>query len=323
MAVQGDIVKEYLHRFPSVGSHKLVALIMRDVPGLFTDSEAARSAVRYYRGATGQRHRKDIAPDSYVPRVFIPESEDEGFDPYILPPDCYPIAVGSDAHIPYHDQDALEIFIERAAEIHARTILLLGGWLDFYQASRFVKDPRKRIVKDEIDTLYTILLKIKKAVPRARIVYKYGNHDERYDLYVMQNAPAIFDLPQTHLDAVLGLEKLGIDIVQNKRIIRAGHLNLIHGHEYTFSMSNPVNPARGLYLRAKKSSICGHFHQSSDHTETAINGDVVTCWSLGCLCGLHPQYMPLNKWNLGFAEIYDDGEYFRVQNRKIVNYRLL
>lgn len=322
-APKGDIVKEYLRRFPSTGSRKIAALIMRDVPGLFKDEDTARSAVRYYRGSVGSRNRRGMAAESFIPRVTVPEGEPEDFEPYLIPEDGYPIIVGSDAHIPYHDSDALEIFIERAVEIEAKTVLLLGDWLDFYLLSRFVKDPRKRRVNEEIATFKAILGEIRKALPKAHIIYKYGNHDERWDIYLMQNAPALFDVAETHLDKVLGLEALGVEVVQNKRVIRAGHLNLIHGHEYIGGISQPVNPARGLYLRAKKSAICGHFHQSSDHTETSINGDVVTCWSLGCLCGLHPQYMPLNKWNLGMGEIYKEGDFFRVANRKIIEYRLL
>jgi hypothetical protein len=88
-------------------------------------------------------------------------------------------------------------------------------------------------------------------------------------------------------------------------------------------MTNPVNPARGLYMRAKKTAFCDHYHQSSEHTESSINNDIVTCWSGGCLCGLHPDYLPLNKWNHGFAEIYNDDDYFTINNRKIINYKLV
>jgi hypothetical protein len=88
-------------------------------------------------------------------------------------------------------------------------------------------------------------------------------------------------------------------------------------------MTNPVNPARGLYMRAHKTSLCNHYHQSSEHTEGSINNDIVTCWSGGCLCDLHPEYLPLNKWNLGFTEIYNDDGYFTVNNRKIINYKLV
>jgi hypothetical protein len=69
--------------------------------------------------------------------------------------------------------------------------------------------------------------------------------------------------------------------------------------------------------------MCFHFHQTSEHTEPTISGEIITCWSVGCLCNLHPEYMPLNKWNHGFAEIYNEDGFFNVKNRKIINYKLL
>lgn len=323
MATKGEIVKEYLRKYPSIGSRKIADLIMQEVPGLFDSFDHARSIIRYYRGAMGDTARKRILPESYIPRVSVPPGEPENYEPYILSPDAYPMIVGADAHIPYHDQDALEIFIERARDLKAKTVLLLGDWIDFYLLSVFVKDPRARDVAGEIALFRDILTVIRRAVPKAKIIYKYGNHDERFDDYIKRNAPALFSLERVHLDSVLELSDLGVEIVQDKRVIRAGHLNLIHGHEYRFAISNPVNPARGLYLRAKKSALCGHFHQSSVHAEQDIAGKITNCWSVGCLCGLHPQYMPLNKWTHGFAEITMEDDYYNVRNRQIINYRLL
>jgi len=207
--------------------------------------------------------------------------------------------------------------------MQASTVILCGDWIDFYGLSRFVKDPRKRSVKDEIEELHEILAIIRNALPGARIIYKLGNHEERLDNYLMVNAPALYGMAEIELESLLKLSELGIEVVKDKRIIKIGHLAIIHGHEYIYSISNPVNPARGLFNRAKKSAICFHHHQTSEHTEPTISGDIITTWSGGCLCGLNPEYMPLNKWNLGFVEIYDDAGFYRVNNRRIVNYKLL
>lgn len=319
----GIVVQDYLRLYPSMSSRRLAELICKEVPAHFKDPEATRRVIRYYRGAAGDVDRVGISPADYMPRVLIPMADEEDFSPYILPDTAYPIIAGGDAHVPYHDQDALEIFIERAVKICARTVLLAGDWLDCYQISRYLKDPRKRSIKGEIDTFKTILDTIAQALPDAKIIFKVGNHEERYDAYLMANAPALFDLDYIHLDKILELKERGIEYVTNKRIIKAGHLHIIHGHEYIYSISNPVNPARGLYNRAKKSALCFHHHQTSEHTEPAINGDIVTTWSGGCLCGLRPQYMPLNKWNHGFTEIYNSDGFFTVSNRRIINYRIV
>lgn len=317
-----DIVIEYLRKYPSSSSRKLAELICKEVPGAFADAEKARNAIRYYRGSKGQSNRDHLSAESYVPKVTMPSPEPEDWKPYIFERSSYPIIVGGDAHIPYHDQDALELFIERAVEMGARTILLAGDWLDCYQLSRWEKDPRKRSIKEEIGAFKDVI-EVIKAATDAKIVYKLGNHESRLERYIMANAPALFGLDNITLPALINAAGLGIEIIPSLQIIRADHLNIVHGHEFGQSIFSPVNPARGLYMRAKKSALCFHHHRASSHSETAINGDRVITWSGGCLCGLHPEYMPINNWSHGFAEIYHDGEMFNVRNREIVNYRLV
>ena len=80
-----------------------------------------------------------------------------------------------------------------------------------------------------------------------------------------------------------------------------------------------IEDARGLFLRGKASAMQGHNHQTSEHTEPNMDGKIMTTWSIGCLCELHPQYMPINRWNHGcaFIEVADDGD-FQVQNKRIM-----
>jgi len=81
-------------------------------------------------------------------------------------------------------------------------------------------------------------------------------------------------------------------------------LNVIHGHEFNNGgmVSNPVNPARGYFLRGSGVHVIGsHYHQSSQHSQKNLEQNVTSTWSTGCLCDLHPDYRPANSWNHGFA----------------------
>lgn len=322
-SASGEIVKEYLRKYPSSPSNHLARLIVNEVPGVFRDSEQARTAIRYYRGARGDMSRRMMAPESYLPKIDIPLSDEEDSSPYCLTYGDFPLIVGGDAHIPYHDQDAIELFVERAIEIKAKTMILAGDWIDCYQVSRFNKDPRKRSIKDEIEMVREVIGAIKKAAPQMKIIYKIGNHEDRIDHYVMNNAPALYGLESVTLPGLLKTQELEITVVNSRRMIKAGHLHIVHGHEFGMSVFSPVNVARGLYLKAKKSSLCFHHHRASSHSETAINGDRVTCWSGGCLCGLKPDYLPINNWSLGFTEVYAEDDIFSVRNREIINYRVV
>lgn len=322
--MRGEIVKEYLRKFPSLSSRKISALLLRDMPLEFLDEDKTRRIIRYYRGAGGEKDRAKLSEESYIPRVVVPKDETRDMSPYIIDPEAYPILAAGDVHLPYHDQEAVEIMLERAIEIGAKTLLMAGDWMDMYQVSRFQKDPRLRNVKDEISIFNDLVSEIRRVLPDTKLIFKVGNHEKRFDDYLMANASALYDLEELRLAQVLKLKSQDIDLVESMRVMRFRSLNIIHGHEYVFSISNPVNPARGLFTRAKKSTMCFHHHRSSEHTETTITGDVITCWSVGCLCDLKPEYMPLNSWNLGFAEIYgDESGGYHVSNRRIIDYRLM
>ncbi len=49
------------------------------------------------------------------------------------------------------------------------------------------------------------------------------------------------------------------------------------------------------------------------------NKNIVTTWSLGCLCELNPAYLPINKWNHGFSiiNLHED-----LVNYEVINYRI-
>ena len=92
---------------------------------------------------------------------------------------------------------------------------------------------------------------------------------------------------------------------------------MIHGHEFGQSIFSPVNIARGLFLRGKVSALQGHHHMTSEHTETDMNRNITTTFSVGCLCELFPGYLPINRWNHGFAICDLDGDRFHVRNYRI------
>jgi len=55
-----------------------------------------------------------------------------------------------------------------------------------------------------------------------------------------------------------------------------------------------------------------------------MHGDVISVHSQGCLCGMNPLYMPINKWNLGFSYVEHEikSGQFIIHNLKIINGRV-
>lgn len=288
---------------------------------MFSSFDQARRVVQRLRGVgLGNAHRKRKKIQA-TPIPTIPVSSEHEWRPWDLETQNKDVvALFSDIHVPYHNRLAVELAVAEAVRSKANIVLLNGDTMDAHELSRFEKDPRERNFRDEVPLVKQLLEYIRHKLPKARIVWKDGNHDERLYLYLRRNAPAVLGLDCFEAPAVLGFKKFGVEYVTGKRPIICGKLNILHGHEYPASSLGQVNPSRGLFLRAGACTIEGHFHQTSEHSQPTLEGKNVSCWSTGCLCELHPSYMPLNKWNHGFAmiELGRDGN-FKVRNHKVIN----
>lgn len=303
---------------PTMSNTDLAKFIASSYPDSYETVEKARSAVRLYRGAMGKKNREEVkAP--ILKRVSVPKSDAKSPSLFNVPYSDFPVLIGADAHIPYHDEKALEIFLERARG--AKTIILLGDWMDMYSISSFIIDPTAKTIPQEIDIMRDFLASLRDTFPDKRIIYKLGNHEERLDRYMKTLGAKIFGL--VSLAEKLEADESRIEIVESRQMMKVGALHVIHGHELGRSVFSPVNPARGLYLKAKKSALCAHYHQTSEHVEKNLDDKIESCWTIGCLCYMKPDYSPVNKWNHGFAEIVQDEGMYSVKNYKIVNGRVV
>ena len=326
--MNSKIAREYRLKYgPEMPTLTLAKIMYAECPESFTNVEHARKCLRYIEGKLGAASLKNLKDKSLViteerPRNpwKLPESDETIYEPYIIK--GKKVAVLSDIHVPYHSIPALTCAFDLIDREKPDVILLNGDTIDFYQLSRFMKDNRKRSVAHELKAVNDLLDVLGQF--GAKIIYKLGNHDERWEHYMMQKAPELLGIPDFKLEHLLKAHERGMVIVGEKRIIKANKLNIIHGHEYP-SVFSPVNIARGLYMKGKVSAMQGHNHQTSTHVETDMNGELVTTWSLGCLCELNPAYMPLNKWNHGFAmvDLADNGKEFHVKNYRIFRGKIL
>lgn len=330
---QAALVKSLLAKHPNAASKVIARMAYAESPGTFISLDSARSVVRYWRGARGGTDRKCVEGTRFVrpPRVSgnpfgkIPKGMtlfEKPWEPLLIEGPLKALIL-NDIHLPYHDRPALVTALREGRKSHPDHVLLNGDTIDCHAISRWEKDPRQRDFKHELQVTRDFLETVRGMFPRARIIYKLGNHEERFESYMFAKAPEMLGVDDFELSSLLRLDKCGIEVVKEKRPIRLGHLNLLHGHEYRFAMSNPVNAARGLFLRCKAFAMCGHFHQASQHSEKNVEQKQVATWSVGCLCQLHQDYAPLNNWTHGFAFVrVDNAGKFEVENRFISNGRV-
>lgn len=330
-SIKGEKAREILLKYPKASDNALAKLLLKENPLLIRDLNNARNLIQWHQGkktgAGRYRSSDPIVRNNGHTRnnpLGLPSSHEEKREPYILPKVNNNILIISDLHIPYHTIDALECAIKYGLEQKVNTIFINGDLLDCYQFSRFEKDPRKRSAAEEIGAAKEFLYTLRKLFPKAGIYFSIGNHDLRYEKWLMQH-PEIFGDPYFELETRLDLIKLKIHQIGDKQITKAGKLNIHHGHYIFRGGTSPVSPARTILLKAKQSMICGHTHKISEATGINISGEICTCWSSGSLCELTPDYSPMcNDYSHGFAhvKVNDDGT-FMLKNIRIYEGKIL
>lgn len=327
-----SLITDYCKRHPEMLTQTLARMILKNHPELFGNLDQVRSRVRHRRGANGEGrgtytelHREQKPIREWMQHFSLPE-EREGVDPYIIPTGVKKTLLFGDVHLPYHEYEAVAVMLEYADKQNVDSVIINGDLLDFYKLSRFTKDPTRRSFTYELDMAAEFFEMLRGIFPTQEIYYKMGNHEDRYETYLKLKAPELFGDTHYSLEDRLNLASYKIRYIESSRLIKYGKLNIIHGHEFGGSFFNPVNPARGLFMRAKCNIIAGHNHQTSEHHENNLNGESMATWSIGCLCQLDPEYRPFafTKWNWGFGilEKEQDGS-FRVQNKRIIKGKVL
>lgn len=300
---------------------KLARIMYKDNALSFRNLDDARSGLRGIEGKSQAFSRVIKQVDERPKNPYnLPQSYEAVYEPFNIL--AKRLLILSDIHIPYHSLSALTCTFDYTKKEKPDAILLNGDTLDFFGLSRFVKDPKARSFAEELRAFKEFMDVLKKTF-NAKVYFKLGNHEERYFHFLWMKAHEIVGVEEFELENIIKARAEGIEIIKDKRIIKAGDLNIIHGHEFGGSVFSPVNIARGLFLRGKVSAIQGHNHQTSEHTESNMNGEIMTTWSVGCLCELNPAYLPINKWNHGFAIIDIEGSNFDVRNKRIFKGKIL
>lgn len=301
---------------------KLARIMYNENKSSFTSVQIARVNLMRIEGKGGAS--KNVIVKHVAERVRnpykLPGSDEAVYEPYILK--AKKVLVIPDIHVPYHSITALTAMLDYAKKQKPDAVLLNGDTIDFFQLSRFVKEPGKRSFAHELQAFKELFEVIQKTF-KCRIYFKLGNHEERYNHYLWTKAGELDGVNEFRLEEIIKARAEGIEVIGDKRIIKVGELNILHGHEFGGSVFSPVNVARGLFLKAKVSALQGHNHQPSEHTESNMNGQLITTWSTGCLCELHPAYLPINKWAHGFAMVSTDGDKFEVDNKRIYKGKIL
>jgi hypothetical protein len=152
-----------------------------------------------------------------------------------------------------------------------------------------------------------------------------GNHEKRFEEYLLQKAPELFGDQAFTIEERLHLKDYSVLALQNKYEIDVMGLSILHGDSTAGKFGGGVNPAKYLYDKIGKSGLIGHVHRTHEYTKRPINWKIIKTWTTGCLCGLRPNYDAHNSTNNhGFAHIKlsKDG-FYNVYNKTIEGNKIL
>lgn len=323
------IAEEVAKRFPQTPTLTLAKKLLAENPESYNSVEHARGMLNLIRGKKGKTGNKHIVDKSLFDKKERPKNPFEIPKSYAKKRKHYDVVgkrvlILCDIHVPYHDSEALRIALEEGKKQNCDAIVINGDALDCHHLSDFVKDPKKRKFKEELYALRMFMGYIREEFPSAKIYYKEGNHEARYWKFMRVKAPELIDIDVFDFSSLAHLDKHDIIWVDGVSKLNIGALSIFHGHEFGKQFIPSVNVARGLYLKTKANSMCGHHHQTAEHSERDVNGKVVTCWGVGCLSELSPDYNPYSKYNHGFAIVTKEGSReFSVRNYRIHNGKIL
>jgi predicted phosphodiesterase len=330
MSLKADTARQYRTKFPEKPSLALARIIYKENKKLFKNVEDARDKLRYIEGKKGEKSRKEVAKTGFFleqARPYnpykLPDSNAKDIEPFVLKGHNR-VFLLNDVHIPFHANEAITAAFDYAKKQKPDAVVLNGDILDCFQLSYFLKDPRQKDFAQELK-LFKQFFEVMERTFKCKIYYKFGNHELRYEHYLFQKAGELVGVEEFELANIIKARAEGITVIGDKTIIKANSLSIIHGHETGRGMFNPVNTARSLHLKTNVTALQGDSHQTSEHTTTDLHGEIKTTWSVGALCGLHPKYLPYNKWNWGFAiiDLDQNRKDFNVHNKRIYKNKVL
>jgi len=230
-----------------------------------------------------------------------------------------------DIHVPFHDEETIKAVLRCIKELEPDRIIQLGDLFDFYDVSKFDKDPgRINSLQKEIDIGYELMEKVIKASPKSRVEYMAGNHERRLTRYLMRN-PELHSLRSLKLENVTGFKDLGVRVYGERETCHINNrLIVTHGDAFDGCRLSQYSAYSAKSTLAKKgiSGISGHSHRLGSHYFTNMSGTKE--WhEAGILSQLDPEYMTHPDWQQGFVIVTYDNKWYQIDLIHIRDHRFI
>lgn len=196
---------------------------------------------------------------------------------------------------PTHDEDALSVALGITKAADPELVVLVGDNLDLPEMSKYrLTAPFAQTTQATIDRMTLFCGELRRAAPRAQIVWLAGNHEERLPRYLIDNATAAFGLrkgaspeswPVMSVPYLCRLDEFDIEYRPGypaSNVWITERLRVIHGDKVASGGSTAHK-----YLGSEKTSVIyGHIHRREWAERTREDHDgprTVLAATPGCL----------------------------------------
>lgn len=209
----------------------------------------------------------------------------------------------SDVHIPYNDMIATDKFLDALRKEKPEYLILGGDIVDFFKVSSHNNNPQEGTqLQFEIDEVNKFLTLLRKTVGKStQIVYLEGNHENRFERYLIKNASDLVGLRALDIKTLLELDKNNIQWVKDTELYYIDDFLFRHGHElFGFSGVPGANAKKGINVYFDN-YIQGHVHKANIiHVGNARRNFIGV--ENPCLCEIDPSYMKkASMWQQGWT----------------------
>ena len=237
------------------------------------------------------------APVHVLPPLEAKQKSDSKLKTCVIVPD---VQIGyyrdhNDKLVPIHDEQAIAIAMDIIHAVQPNLIVCNGDNIDFPELSKYRLTPAfAQTMQQSLDRAALFGSQMRRAAPKAKIVWLAGNHEERLPNYILDNAKAAFGIkkandasswPVMSVPFLCNFDKNKIEYIPG---YPAGdywindNLKVIHGTK----VKSQANTAHAYLRDEKVSVIYGHIHRIETAYKTrrdAHGSSTIMAASMGCL----------------------------------------
>jgi predicted phosphodiesterase len=232
------------------------------------------------------------------------------------------IAIVGDHHFPYTDPITQKLINRFLEEQQPDYLIYNGDVCDFYQVSKFAKDPsRADQLGNDIKQVRQMFAYHERILPNTEKILISGTHEVRFEKWLWTKAPEVSSLEELSVPAQYQLENYGIGYVPYEQGLLINDIFLVlHGDIVSIHSSYS---AKRQFERQGGCGICNHTHRMGSYYRTDRHG-TWGWWENGCTCDLDPDWTMNPNWQQGFSLLHFTAtDRFYVEQIPIINHAFM